>query len=166
MITTRLISEILEAEKERLFRYASYRLRDINDVEDTLHNLYVKLLSKPERLAGVGNVRSYIYRALCNACNDVVRSSSRVDKVSIDSFELLDSATMQPENFDEEFTLINKLLSLLPEEQSETIRLHLHCGLTFQEVSEIMQVPLPTAKARFRYGIEKLRDGLKRENLL
>ena len=29
-----------------------------------------------------------------------------------------------------------------------------------------MEVPLPTAKARFRYGIEKIKTNLKKQNLL
>ena len=60
----------------------------------------------------------------------------------------------------------DRLLNLLPEEQSETIRLRLHSGLQYQEIAEIMDVGLSTAKARFRYGIEKIRDRLKKEKLL
>lgn len=73
---------------------------------------------------------------------------------------------MSPANFDEEFRLINLMLEHLPAEQNETIRLRLYAGLTFDEIGQITKVNASTAKARFRYGIEKLRDGLKRHNLL
>ena len=62
--------------------------------------------------------------------------------------------------------MINKLLSTLPDDQSETIRLRIHSGLTFEEIADATEVNISTAKARFRYGIEKLRTGLKRQNLL
>lgn len=166
MKTKQKITEIIEAEKEGMFRYASYRLHDMKDVEDTMHNLYVKLLSKPELLDGVVNIRAYVYRALCNECTSSVKARSKLRMDGIDSFEALNSEDMQPESFEQEFTLINKLLALLPVEQSETIRLHLHGGLTFRRIARIMEVPLPTVKARFRYGIIKLRDALKKENLL
>ena len=166
MKTKQKIIEIFDTEKEGMFRYASYRLQDMKDVEDAMHNLYVKLLSKPELVAGVANLRAYVYRALCNECTSSVKARSKFPAESIDSFEALSSDEMLPENFEQEFALINKLLALLPEEQSETIRLHLHGGLTFRQIARIMDVPLPTAKARFRYGIVKLRGILRKKDLL
>ncbi|MDE6198166.1 MAG: hypothetical protein K2F91_09920, partial [Muribaculaceae bacterium] len=67
--TTQIIFEILEAEKENLFQYASYRLHNISDVEDVLQNLYVKILENPRQFMGVANKRAYIYRTICNECN-------------------------------------------------------------------------------------------------
>lgn len=79
------------------------------------------------------------------------------------SFDICD---LQPENFEDEFRMINRLLSILPMEQSEVIRLRHHSNLSFQEIADIMDVPLPTVKARYRYGIDKIRINLKKYNLL
>ena len=70
----------------------------------------------------------------------------------------------ESENFEEEFRVINFLLSKLPENQSEIIRLHLHSELTFKEISEILKIPEATAKSRFKYGIEHIRKELKKIN--
>lgn len=164
--TTQLIFEILEAEKENLFQYASYRLHDIRDVEDVLQNLYVKVLENPKHFSGIANKRAYIYRIICNECTDVMRTRASVEPLNKDnmgSFEIVD---LQPENFEEEFRMINRLLSILPMEQSEVIRLRHHSNLSFQEIADIMNVPLPTTKARYRYGIDKIRNSLKKYNLL
>lgn len=159
------ILPILEAEKEKLFQYASYRLSDLRDVEDVLQNLYVKVLSNQKQFKDVTNLRAYFYKMVSNECNTVLRENSKANTLSIDSSHF-DIISLQPENFDEEFVIINRLLGLLPFEQSETIRYRLHSNLSFQEIAEIMDVPIPTAKARFRYGIEKIRANLKKENLL
>ena len=81
-------------------------------------------------------------------------------------FDEYNFETLHTENFDEEFSMINRLLAILPQEQSDTIRLRHHSNLSFQEIADVMEVPLPTAKARYRYGLEKIRNGLKKLNLL
>lgn len=164
--TTQLIFEIFEAEKEKLFQYASYRLHNIRDVEDVLQNLYVKILENQDHFSSIANKRAYIFRIICNECTDVMRSRASVEPLSNDSMNSFDICDLQPENFDDEFRMINRLLSILPMEQSEVIRLRHHSNLSFQEIADIMDVPLPTAKARYRYGIEKIRNSLKKYNLL
>lgn len=163
---TQLIFELLNAEKDRLFQYASYRLHNISDVEDVLQNLYVKVLENPKRFSNITNKRAYLYRIVSNECAELLRTNTSLDSLDNDNLNPIDIANIQPENFEEEFKMVNRLLELLPEEQSETIRLRHHSGLSFQEISDIMEVPLPTAKARYRYGIEKIRNTLTKLNLL
>lgn len=164
--TTQLILEILNAEKERLFQYASYRLHDIRDVEDVLQDIYVKILDNPQRFNKIKNKRAYLYRTLSNECTDYLRSNVKMEFIGDEPFDECDFETLNTENFEEEFTMINRLLAILPQEQSDTIRLRHHSNLSFQEIAEVMEVPLPTAKARYRYGLEKIRNRLKKMNLL
>ena len=63
----------------------------------------------------------------------------------------------EPQNFEQEFNKINRLLSEIPEEQAEVIRLRIYSDLSFQEIAESVQIPLATAKSRFLYGITKIR---------
>ena len=164
--TTQLILEILNAEKERLFQYASYRLHDIRDVEDVLQDIYVKILDNPQRFNKIENKRAYLYRILSNECTDYLRRSLKTEFIDDGSFSEYDFVTLHADNFDEEFMMINRILSILPQEQSEAIRLRHHSNLSFQEIADVMEVQLPTAKARYRYGIEKIRNELKKLNLL
>lgn len=163
---THLILEILNAEKEQLFQYASYRLHDIRDVEDVLQDIYVKILDNPEHFNKIKNKRAYLYRTLSNECTDHLRSNIRTEFIDDEPSDEYNFETLNTENFEEEFTMINRLLAILPQEQSDTIRLRHHSNLSFQEIADVMEVPLPTAKARYRYGLEKIRNGLKKMNLL
>ncbi len=156
--------KVFYEEKERLFQYASYRMADIADAEDAVHDLFLALTAKKPMLGNVDNMRAYMFRSLINLCNERVRSKNPT--VSMTDFPELDILELSPANFDEEFQIINRLLEHLPPEQNETIRLRLYAGLTFDEIAQTTQVNISTAKARFRYGIEKLRDGLKKQNLL
>ena len=53
-----------------------------------------------------------------------------------------------------------RLQRTLPEEQAETIRLRYYGDKSFQEIADIFGVALSTAKSRFRYGMEKIKQGM------
>lgn len=153
------LTDILRQEKDKLFQYASYRLPTTADAEDALQDLYIAMTAK-QREISLDNPKPYIYRTLSNICTEKLRNTRY--------FESLESniPIIEAENFDEEFKIINSLLALIPEEQSEVIRLHLHSEMTFNEVAEVMELPVATVKSRFRYGIAHLREELKRLNIL
>lgn len=148
---------ILQKEKDKLFQYASYRLSNTMDAEDALQDLYIAITSKIRTLT-LSDPRPYIYRALSNICSRKLRDAKYY--LPIDEVDMI----AESENFEEEFRVINFLLSKLPENQSEIIRLHLHSELTFKEISEILKIPEATAKSRFKYGIEHIRKELKKIN--
>lgn len=160
------LSEFLEKERASLFQYASYRLQRIEDVEDVMQNLSLTVLSAPDRFSGIPNLKAYLFRKLQNDCISLIRQQAKGPTVNIDDLQSLEIADLEPANFEEEFELINRLLKVLPSEQEEIIRLRLHGGLSFQEIAEVTEVPLSTAKSRFKYGIDHLRQSLKQYGLI
>lgn len=158
------LEALITAEIQALHRYACYRLGSKDEAEDVIQELYLKLRSQP---AGkIANLKHYLFRALTNACTQRLRNQRKINFVDITQLSDLSSNDLEAVSFEQEQVLIERLLATIPEEQSEVIRLHLHAGCQFQEVADIMQIPLPTAKSRYRYGIEHLREAMRREGLL
>lgn len=152
------------AELQSLYRYACYRLGEREAAKDIIQELYLRLR---QRTAGeIKNMRCYLYRALANCCTQHARDKKRLEFVDVSSLSELRADDIVPESFEQEQALIARLLAALPDEQSEVIRLHLHAECTFTEIAEILDIPLPTAKSRYRYGIEHLRKELQKQNLL
>jgi len=52
---------------------------------------------------------------------------------------------------------LRKAVDGLPEEQREAIVLKVYAGLTFEQMAETVQAPLPTVAARYRRALEKLK---------
>ena len=115
-------------------------------------------------LSEVKNMRCYLYRALSNSCTQHLRERRKVEYVDMTALRDLRADDITLSNFEQEQALIARLLAALPDEQSEVIRLHLHGECTFVEIAEILDIPLPTAKSRYRYGIEHLRKELQKQN--
>ncbi len=107
-------------------------------------------------------MKSYLYRATANACSDRhrrIQSRKTVPlhhAVAIAREESPDAVTAEGE-----YERINALLDRIPVEQAEVIRMRTVDDLSFIEIAEILQIPLATAKSRFRYGMEKLRAEIK-----
>ena len=155
---------IITAELQSLYRYACYRLGEREAAQDVIQELYLKLHER--ELGEVKNVRCYLYRALSNCCTQQLRERRKVEFVDVTALRDLQAEDITPTNFEQEQALIARLLAALPDEQSEVIRLHLHGECTFAEIAEILDIPQPTAKSRYRYGIEHLRKELQKQNIL
>ncbi len=161
------LAELMQSERDHLFRYACYRLGSAAEAEDAIQDLYVRLSKQSSRLAEIDEIddlQSYVYRSLSNSCASYLRS--RRQFVPSELLNTLSSDDLTPTDFDEEFRLIERLMSQLPEEQSEVIRLRIYGSRQFNEIASICDIPLTTAKSRFRYGIDKLRDALEERGLI
>lgn len=158
MDKNRILSS-LQKERDKLFCYACYRLRSSEEAEDALQDLYLALVSRSPTLK-VSNVVAYMYRSLPNICTSRLREAAKLPLTTIDGIDIMD----EPRNFSEDAALINKLLSVIPEEQSEVIRLRLHSDLTFKEIAEIVNQPVTTVKARYKYGLNHIRVKLQMLN--
>ena len=153
---------VFTAELQSLYRYACYRLGEREAAQDVVQEVYLKL--HRQRLSEVRNMRCYLYRALSNSCTQLMRERRKVEYVDVTSLRDLRADDITPSNFEQEQALIARLLAALPDDQSEVIRLHLHGECTFADIAEILEIPLPTAKSRYRYGIEHLRKELQKQN--
>ncbi len=158
------LAQLMQSERDHLFRYACYRLGSATDADDAVQELYVKLSKQGARLAEIDDLKGYVYRSLSNSCTSLLRS--RRQFATTETLDTLRSDDLAPTDFEQEFRLIELLMAHLPEEQSEVIRLRIYGGRTFDEIASICNIPLTTAKSRFRYGIDKLREALEKRGLI
>ena len=158
------LADVFKAERPRLLRYACYRLADGNDAEDVLQETFLKLhkrLSDTES-GQISDLPSYMFRTLANLCTKWQANASRIKTVPLDT--RVDVADTAPDKQDEnDFKRIARLLTEIPNEQAEVIRLRIYGDNSFAQVAEILSLPLPTVKSRFLYGLEKLRRGMNKQ---
>lgn len=152
------LSALFENETENMFRYICYKIGNANDAEDMLQDVYLTLHAKQNMGTDIHNMRSYLYKSLANMCTDYLRKRQNVRLVPIEN--LNNVCNPEAENFEQEYRRINNLLSAIPDEQAEVIRMRIHCDKSFVEIAEILEISVSTVKSRFQYGIEKIRKGL------
>lgn len=160
-ITMNKLAEHMRQEQPHLMRYACYRLGNTDDAKDALQDAYLKVCGKlsDEKGSEVKDWRNYFFRTLSNICTSRLSQSSRLKMIPIDV--RLDMADLPTENNEADYQRIARLLSEIPEEQAEVIRLRIYGNNSFADVAEILALPLPTVKSRFLYGLEKIRRAMK-----
>ena len=151
---------LMAAERNGLLQYACYRLGNMDDAEDAVQDVFVKMHQRlTEKHEDIKNLTAYLYRTLANLCISRQREAKRTLTVPIDSQP--DPVEPETEDFEQEFRRINRLLSEIPDEQAEVIRLRFYGDKSFPEIADILDIPLTTAKSRFAYGLEKIKRGMR-----
>jgi len=155
------IEPLIQAYQDRLVRYAFRRLRNIHDAEDAVQGVFVRVFRDWTPDGRIQKVGAYLYRAVANACADVLRERKR-SGLSENSADLQGVPADRPDAPDlaaaaDDLRRIEVLLERLPERQAEVVRLRVLDELRFAEIAEVLGCRLATVKSRFRYGLEKLR---------
>jgi len=110
-----------------------------------------------------GSVRTWLTAIAHNLAIDAVRSRRVVPVDPTRMAPLLDAATDSPERLavaDEDSAELRRAIAELPPGQARAIVMAGVYGMTAQQVADLEQVPLGTAKTRIRTALAKLRETL------
>jgi RNA polymerase sigma-70 factor, ECF subfamily len=155
---TATLEQAYDQHASALFRYARALLGSVDDAEDAVQEVFVRLARDVSRLPGIRDLRHYLLRATRNAVYEIVRSKGRRGR-------LVEGAAlnMQTTSADPEVEQLLEAFAELPTEQREVVALKVFQGLTFREIAKVIGKPENTAASRYRYAIERLR-ALMRES--
>ena len=161
--TEQLIAELERIVAERqdwLFRFAYMRIGNREDAEDVVQEVLLGVFRRLRENTKVDSVEQYLIRSISNACTDYFRRKP-MKIVSLDNAEHI-SVNESDRQIHEEYMRINKLLDSLPDEQAEIVRLKCYDELTFRQIAELLSIPEPTAKSRYRYAIMHIQQMIKK----
>jgi RNA polymerase sigma-70 factor, ECF subfamily len=160
------LASLIENHADLLVWHAFRLLGSMPDAEDVVQDVFVRVFAAG-RGEEVASIRAYLYRAVANACTDLLRSRTRVARRSepVELDRLASGADSPPEAAQavEESHRIEGLLGRLPREQADVIRLRVFDGLRLDEIAEVLDCPINTVSSRLRYGFQKLREAVGRE---
>jgi RNA polymerase sigma-70 factor, ECF subfamily len=157
-------SSFIRQYQNRLVRHAFFRTGNKQEAEDIVQNVMVILFCRKEKVRNIERPVSYLFRMVGNACIDHLRKKPNAELLSVEEIRDIpvDGADREKEIIArEEFERVNQILSGIPAEQAEVIRLRIFDELSFTDIAEILGTPVTTVKSRFSYGIIKLKNKTK-----
>ena len=140
-----------------IFQVLTAILGSTADAEDALQETFCKLIAG--RMAGANNLKAYLYTVARREAYQILRSRKRVSLH--DDGGLPEAGAVSAEIAGVDW---QALLRDLPVEQREVVAMKVYEEMTFEEIASLTGVSVNTAASRYRYGIARLRAGLREDD--
>jgi RNA polymerase sigma-70 factor, ECF subfamily len=147
----------IEAEIPRLRRYARSLARDVTVADDLVQDCLTRALAKLHLWQEGTDLRAWLFTILHNQyVNQVRRAAREGAAVELSETEpLLVRLPNQGQRL--ELRDLERAIATLPEEQRAVILLVGLEGMRYEEVAEVLGVPVGTVRSRLSRGREALR---------
>jgi RNA polymerase sigma-70 factor (ECF subfamily) len=138
-----------------------FLLGNREDAQDVAQEVFLRCWRTQDRLAGVQNLKAWIFRVGLNAARDVQRSAWRRRVKTLNGAENMPMVVDHPpgQALEEQETLHrlrDALINLRPEEK-EVFLLRQNGELTYEQIAELRERPVGTVKTQMRSALQKLR---------
>jgi RNA polymerase sigma factor (sigma-70 family) len=154
-----------------LNNYGHKFTRDVNVIEDAIHDLFIRLWTNRAGLGNPVSVKNYLFKSLRSIIFRNLQSKSRfVDLEDGDehNFPFQISFDQQIMADEEEQELQKKIkfhVKALPARQQEIIYLRFYEGLGYDEIADIMEINISSAYKLIYKAFDNLQDVLKTSKL-
>ena len=169
------IPEVIKNYGDRLKGFIRKRVKNIDDADDVLQDVYVQLADADRLLKPIDQMAAWLYTVARNRITDMYRKKKpeSLPEIYDDSSDDIFVAEMRNLMFDNGstpeteyfrsllWTELEEALAELPPEQRQAFELTEMKGLSFKQISEQTGVTVNTLISRKRYAVLFLRFRLQ-----
>ncbi len=162
-----------------LFGYLNRYLRSRDLAEDTFQNTFMTIYQKAENFEEGKKFKPWLYAIATNQAIDASRKRKRRQAVSLESEwdsgessakagnlrDALEGHNEKPDNLailGEKKIQVRKAIDMLPENLRQVLLLAYFHEFKYQEISEVLGIPLGTVKSRLHAALEKFQQSWER----
>jgi RNA polymerase sigma-70 factor (ECF subfamily) len=128
------------------------------DASDLLQKAFVKAFTGLKSFERRSTFKTWLYQIAINLAKNVYRDRARIEQVPIDNVVIRrNPRTIENLIMKENRQLLRQALAGLPEKQRITLMLRVQEEKKFEEIADIMECSLGTAKANFHHAVQKLK---------
>jgi RNA polymerase sigma-70 factor (ECF subfamily) len=148
---------IMERHQNSLLNFFRRLGADIYRAEDCVQETFIKLYNYRSKYKATAKFTTFLYTLARHSWADSCRKEKRLyqSDESIESEESIKSLDCKLD--------IEMALGKLSDKLRETVILSVYQGLNYQEIAEVLEIPLGTVKSRMSAAFEELRKILGEE---
>ena len=155
-------AELVDTYKNLVFGVISQVVSDKGRVEDLAQDVFVKVHRGLPSFRGHSKLSTWIYRIVMNVCHDAAARERRAD-VSLDERDDEGRLRYEPAAEDGAFRALElsdaleRAIRSLPVEQRFLISAYYFGGQQYQELADILEMPIGTVKTQLHRAKARLR---------
>lgn len=148
-----------------LNNYGHKFTRDVDLIEDSIHDLFISLWTNKENLGNPLSVKNYLYKSIRNILFRKLKSASRFSEIQETDetipFEVsYDQQMITNEEEKHIQDTVKEVLNKLPARQQEIIYLRFFDGLSYEEISDIMSINVSSTYKLLYKALDNLQQAL------
>jgi len=158
------IADLVVSQQRYVYSIAMTIVRDPTDAADLTQDAFIRLLRALGSYRGETKFTTWLYRLVVNLGIDRLRRRG-APPIRLDEDPSLDVASNDPSDDaplvverGEEGRLIRDALGRLPDAQRLALTLHYFEDMRYEDIAEVMGVPLNTVKSHIRRGKARLAE--------
>lgn len=166
--------EIVKRWERKIFALCFGMLAREDDARDAAQETFIAAYRNLSNFRGEAKVSSWLHRIAVNQCLTKMRrakvraESSLEDETCIDEAAFAAPKSLMPSRAaeqNERLKLVRQAVSSLPTDLKEVIVMKEFEEMTFQQISDTLDLPLSTVKSRVYTALKQLRMKLERTPL-
>lgn len=166
---------LLERHKDRLYNYILFLVHNETVADDLFQETFVKIICRIQsgKYRPEGKFVSWMVRIAHNLVLDYHRDCAATQEISSEEtdYDLLNDRSLYDdccENqlvYQQTLTDIGRIAELLPDNQSEVIRMRYYYNMSFREIADTLGISINTALGRVRYALINMRKIAQDHNI-
>jgi RNA polymerase sigma-70 factor (ECF subfamily) len=158
------LSALFDTTSLRIVRYATTLTRNQHDAEDVAQAVLTRVAAEPRRLASARCPWAYLLRMTRNEALGLLRRrphcSQAGDLRQPGVSDLRVRRRVDEIEQQETYRTVWLALREIPVEQAEVVVLHVWEGMTFLQISQLLELSPNTVASRYQYALQKLEQKL------
>ena len=158
------LTQLFQANRQGLAGAVRSVLGPSADVTELLQEAFLKCWKHQDQVAGVQNLKAWIFRIALNTGRDLRETAWRRKRQGLPEDDTgLAGNEQRPDEIvehDERLQRLRGAMQQLRDEEKEVFLLRQNGDMTYEEIAEALEIPSGTVKTRMRLALSRLRTVL------
>ena len=160
--------ELVRLYKERLYWHIRKIVLKHDDANDVLQNTFIKIFKNIDHFKGDSKLYTWMYRIATNESITFINRRAKRYKISSEEVQERAIENLTTDVYfegDEIQWKLQKAISKLPQKQQLVFKMKYFEELTYEELSEILEISVGGLKSSYHIAVKKITAYLKNETL-